>query len=77
MLKKASFPPSSGLNDKLDCDAIGDDVEIIAPLPLKLNNQQCTYKDCFMMLAQVYIHNLSFIFSVIIFFLSKIENHPR
>lgn len=47
------FPPSSGLNDKLDCDAIGDDVEIIAPLPLKLNNQQCTYKDCFMMLAQV------------------------
>ena len=47
------FPQSSGLNDKLDCDAIGDDVEITAPLPLKLNNQQCTYKDCFMMLAQV------------------------
>lgn len=46
------FPPSSGLNDKLDCNAIGD-VGIIAPLPLKLNNQQCTYKDCFMMLAQV------------------------
>lgn len=47
------FPQSSGLNDKLDCDAIGDDVEITAPLPLKLNNQQCTYKDCFMMLAQI------------------------
>ena len=47
------FPQSSGLSDKLDCNAIGEDVKITAPLPLKLNNQQCTYKDCFMMLAQI------------------------
>ena len=47
------FPQSSGLSDKLDCSAISEDIKITAPLPLKLNNQQCTYKDCFMMLAQI------------------------
>ena len=47
------FPQSSGLSDKLDCEAIDENIKINAPLPLKLNNQQCTYKDCFMMLAQV------------------------
>ena len=47
------FPQSSGLNNKLDCEAIDDNLKITAPLPLKLNNQQCTYKDCFMMLAQI------------------------
>lgn len=52
-LFKDLFPQSSGLSDKLDCSAISEDIKITAPLPLKLNNQQCTYKDCFMMLAQI------------------------
>ena len=52
-LFKDLFPQSSGLSDKLDCSAISEDIKINAPLPLKLNNQQCTYKDCFMMLAQI------------------------
>lgn len=47
------FPISTGLNDKLDISGVDEGLTLNAPLPLKLNNNQCTYKDCFMMLAQI------------------------
>lgn len=53
ILFKELFPIGSGLSDKLDVTDIPGDLSILAPLPLKLKNEQCTYKDCFMLLAQL------------------------